>query len=741
MGTESKTRGISFSALGRFPVLRFLLPLASGIVAGRYAGWVSEQTVTVLWIAAVAFALLLAILAISNKRWVENLGFFVTTVLFFFILGFATSSDALVKTRYPWTEEKAAYGGVVTSVPVLRERVARFRIRVAEVYERGVFHRVNRNAEITALRSGGIDALKTGDAVMIYAKMAEPRNAGNPYEFDYASYLKLHGVGGTAFVYADDVVPLSSAQSARLRGLCLGVGDRVMLWGENIRLRLLRLYRDAGLEGDFLAVVSAMTLGEKSHVSRRMRDVFSHTGTSHVLALSGLHLGIIFSLLQYLFTFGGRFRRMRVPAQVAIILFVWFYAVVAGMPASLVRASIMCTLVCMSALGGGNPLSEGNLYLAAFLILVFAPLSLFDVGFQMSFISVLSILKLMPFVAPPRVMLSSFAGRLWAFMAVSLCAQTGVAALVAYHFHNFPTYFLLSNFVVVPMATVIVSLSFVLVALSWLHPVAVAVGWLLKTLLRFQFSFLDFAQSLPGASLTLYPSFPTVVASCVALLLLFGWVASRKRIYLIFMLTAIAASITVQMISATGVCRPGSVWFYARTGVSAAQFIASPRESYLYSPAQESDKAVWHAMVTVSHDYWARCGMSRPVRLHDGLESRNAKFHDGLLLFGNRTFLFLDASTPRHGGISAIKVDVLFVSRGFKGSLQAWLEKAKADLVILDTGISDARRMKYLRECRKSGVRVHDLYSQGALEMLVGSHFAANGSGENNVTFFGAPRA
>lgn len=728
MGTDSKTRGISFSALGRFPVLRFLLPLASGIVAGRYAGCVSEQAVTVSWIAVVALALLLAILAISNKRWVENLGFFITTVLFFFILGFAASSDALVKPRYPWAEKKTAYGGVVTSCPVLRERVARFRIRVAEVYERGVFHRVNRNAEITVLRSKGIDTLKSGDAVMIYAKMAEPRNAGNPYEFDYASYLKLHGVGGTAFVFADDVVPLSSAQSARLRGQCLGLGDRVMLWGENIRLRLMRLYRNAGLEGDFLAVVSAMTLGEKSHVSRRMRDVFSHTGTSHVLALSGLHLGIIFSLLQYLLTFGGRFSRMRVPAQVAIILFVWFYAVVAGMPVSLVRASVMCTLVCMSALAGGNPLSEGNLYLAAFLILLFAPLSLFDVGFQMSFVSVLSILKLMPFVAPPRVIASSPAGKLWAFMAVSLCAQAGVAALVAYHFHNFPTYFMLSNLVVVPMATVIVSLSFALAALSWLHPVAVAVGWLLKTLLRFQFSFLDFAGSLPGASLTFYPSLPTVAVLCVALLLLFGWVASRKRIYLIFMATVIVAAIAVQTITATSACRPGSVWFYGGTRVSAAQFVVSSCESYLYSPATESDEAVWHAMTTVSHDYWARCGMSRPVRLHDGFESRYAKFYDGLLLFGNRTFLFLDASTPRHDGISTVKVDAVFVSRGFKGNLQAWLEKVKSDLVVLDTGISAARRTKFLRECRKSGVRVHDLDAQGALEMPIDRHCAAHDS-------------
>lgn len=138
MGTDSKTRGISFSALGRFPVLRFLLPLASGIVAGRYAGCVSEQAVTVLWIAVVALALLLAILAISNKRWVENLWFFITTVLFFFILGFAASSDALVKPRYPWAEKKTAYGGVVTSCPVLRERAAGARCEISHKGCRGL---------------------------------------------------------------------------------------------------------------------------------------------------------------------------------------------------------------------------------------------------------------------------------------------------------------------------------------------------------------------------------------------------------------------------------------------------------------------------------------------------------------------------------------------------------------------------------------------------------------------------
>ena len=720
MYTQDRTQGISFSALGKFPVLHFVVPLALGIAAGWYAQGALRECSRFLWAATAVCAIVLAVLAVYYKRWVENLGFYISTVMFFFSLGMANATEALKMSEYPWEKNKAAYGGVVVSVPAVKERVVRFRVKVAEVLAKDGVRRVNRLAEITSVRPGCADTLRAGDAVMFYAKVAEPRNAGNPYEFDYASYLRQHGVAGTAFVYGDDVVPMSEEQSARVLKQCLGAAGRIALWGGKVRGALLQVYREAGMEGDLLGVVSAMTLGEKSLVSREVREVFSGTGTSHVLALSGLHLGILFSLLQYILTFGGRLRRMRVPCQATVILFVWIYAVVAGMPQSLVRASVMCTLVCLAVIFRRSPLSAGNLHLAAFLILLFNPLSLFDVGFQLSFVSVLFILKLMPSVAPRRVVAASWVGRLWGFMAVSLCAQIGVAPLVAYYFHNFPTCFMMSNLVTVPASAVIVPLSFALLAFSWLHPLATALVWLLKTILHFLFAFLAFVAGIPGAFVPLYPSLATVVLVYASLLFLVMWASSRRRIYVYPMLAALAWAVPVQMLSGRTVGKNGCVWFYNRLSVSAVQFVVSPKETYLYSPQNAGDEAVWHALASVSRNYWARCGMKRPVRLRGGFENSSAKFHDGLLLLGSRTFLFLDAATPRNSAPSAVSVDALFVSRGFRGRLSPWTEKVAAHLVVLDSGIPEARREAFATECRKRGLRVHDMAAEGALRMPLG---------------------
>ncbi len=720
MYTQGKTQGISFSALGAFPVLHFVVPLALGIAAGWHAAGAFRECPWVLWIAASVCAVALAAFAIYHKRWVENLGFYISAVLFFFSLGMANATEALKMSEYPWQKGKAAYGGVVVSAPAVKGRVARFRVKVAEVLAGDGVRRVNRVVEITSVRPGCADTLRAGDAIMFYARVAEPQNAGNPCEFDYASYLKQHGVAGTAFVYGDDVVLMQGEQSARILGQGLGAADRIALWGGKVRNALLQVYRTAGMDGDLLGVVSAMTLGEKSLVSREVRQVFSGTGTSHVLALSGLHLGILFSLLQYLLTFGGRLRRMRVPCQAVVILLVWVYAVVAGMPQSLVRASVMCTLVCLAVVFRRSPLSAGNLYLAAFLILLFNPLSLFDVGLQLSFVSVLFILKLMPSVAPRRVVAASRAGRLWGFMAVSLCAQVGVAPLVAYYFHNFPTYFMMSNLVTVPASAVIVPLSFALLAFSWLSPLATALVWMLKTILHFLFAFLAFVAGIPGASLPLYPSVATVVLVYAALLFLLMWAGSRRRIYVYPMLAALVWAVPVQMLSAGAGRETGCVWFYNRLSVSAVQFVVSPRESYLYSPQNVGDSAVWHAMASVSRSYWARGGMSRPVRLRAGFENSSAKFHDGLLLLGNRTFLFLDASTPRNGVPSAVNVDALFVSRGFRGRLSPWVDKVAPRLVVLDSGIGGARWEAFVAECRRRGLRVHDMAAGGALRISLG---------------------
>ncbi len=226
-------------------------------------------------------------------------------------------------------------------------------------------------------------------------------------------------------------------------------------WFLEQREVLLDRYRALADDEAQYAVLAAMTLGDKSALTSDLRETYSVTGASHILALSGLHLGIIYLLLTWL-TLG---RRGYVLSQAVIILGIWAFALLTGLSTSVVRAATMLTVYAIFSVGdrGRSPLNV--LSFAAIVLLLLNARSLFDVGFQMSFLSVLSILLFMPLFE--RLLPTEFLMRhrlfrwIYSMLAVSVAAQLGVGPLIAFYFHRFSTYFLLSNFVVIPMATLI----------------------------------------------------------------------------------------------------------------------------------------------------------------------------------------------------------------------------------------------------------------------------------------------
>ena len=256
-----------------------------------------------------------------------------------------------------------------------------------------------------------------------------------------------------------------------------------------------------------------MTLGDKSALSRELRDTYSVTGASHILALSGLHLGILYMLLSYLLL---SHYRQRLWSQVVLVLSVWSFAFLVGLPVSVVRSATMISLFALFSVGHRPHLSVNLLCLAALIILLLNPYSLFDVGFQLSFVSVASILLLLPLFAPdpfPQVESTSsptvfqrLSSVLVSMLAVSLAAQVGVAPLVAYHFGHFSTYFLLTNLIVLPAAYLVLCGTLVMLLLPFIAP---AVLWLVGRLNYI----LTWVAQLPLSSINdLHPSWVQVVA-------------------------------------------------------------------------------------------------------------------------------------------------------------------------------------------------------------------------------------
>jgi len=452
------------------------LLFVAGIIAGDSIGAVGW------WWSALALFMIVT-LALYRKPLLSSLGIMLCMVT---LGGVRSSTVRSQHDRVAWPDGKVRYEAVVFSEVAEKPRTMGMDI---------ILTGTGQKLKCYVAKDGRSRSLQIGDRLQVTSHI-EGNREWRQGTFDYRRYMEVHGFDGQTYVPAKgwQLLPtswqgLSVWQQARLRFLCY-------------RHTLLERYRRMGNDDDRYAVVAAMTLGDKSAMTRELRDTYAVAGASHVLALSGLHLGIVYIMLS-LIVMG---RRFRLVSQILAVAGIWAFVLLAGMPASVVRAAVMVTTYALVALAGHERMSVNALALAALYILIFSPDSLFDVGFQLSFLSMLAILFLQPLfesLVSRRWLMDRPVWRwLWGLTTVSVSAQFGVAPLVAYYFGRFSTYFILTNLVAIPAATLIL----------WLAPVSLllpvvgtkvlmrVVGWL-NSILAFM------SANLPCASIEgLHPS-------------------------------------------------------------------------------------------------------------------------------------------------------------------------------------------------------------------------------------------
>ncbi len=314
--------------------------------------------------------------------------------------------------------------------------------------------------------------LTIGDRLQLHSRIDRNRE-WHQGTFDYRRYQEVHGFSGQTYVAADHW----EKQAHSWQGL-----SRWRQWQLHFlcyRHQLLERYRDMGFNDDDYAVVAAMTLGDKSAMSQELRAVYAVSGASHVLALSGLHLGIIYMLFSLLVV--GR--RWRFITQLTAVAGIWAFALLTGLSLSVVRSAVMISVYALLSLVHRDRASLNALSLAALIILIVSPYSLFDVGFQLSFAAVTAILVIQPYLE--RIVDREWLMRhplwrwVWGLTTISIAAQLGVAPLIAYYFGSFPTWFLLTNFIVIPATTVILWISICTLAVPAVGTVLLhMIGWL-----------------------------------------------------------------------------------------------------------------------------------------------------------------------------------------------------------------------------------------------------------------------
>ena len=279
----------------------------------------------------------------------------------------------------------------------------------------------------------------------------------------------------------------------------------------------------AGLTGDELATVGALTLGYKEDLDKELRRHFQASGAAHVLAVSGLHTGIIYGVLLWLLTLGGRVkpryenRAGRWAISIVIIAAMWFYAWLTGMTPSVVRAVLMVTIFEVGRMAYRQAFSLNTIAAAAVLILLVKPTDLWSVSFQLSFTATAAIVlfaKQMELYLHRKEWLGTWKGRLYDWIAgtiiISIAAQLGTLPLTMYYFGQMSNYFLLTNLIVLPLATFLVPFGLLTIALggSWLGLMVGKVTWALAWAMNHS---VQWIESLPGSTVHVSVSLGMVI--------------------------------------------------------------------------------------------------------------------------------------------------------------------------------------------------------------------------------------
>lgn len=298
------------------------------------------------------------------------------------------------------------------------------------------------------------NTLQVDDELMVYGTLAPIKAPSNPYQFNYKEYMRNLGVENQLYLNSWNYV-LKKSHSVTLYGIAGKLRNQIISKLQN---------RNFGKEE--LGIIQALLLGQRNDISPETYNNYVNAGAVHILAVSGLHIGILLLLLQFLLQPMELLPKGRQLKLLAIVLLLWCFALLAGLSASIIRAVTMFSFVAYAQYLN-RPTSTFNiLALSMFFILLVNPMLLFQVGFQMSYATVFAIVWIYPLLQKLWIPKYGILKYVWRLLSVSIAAQLGVLPISLFYFHQFPALFFVSNLAVIPFLGLILGLGILVMALA-----------------------------------------------------------------------------------------------------------------------------------------------------------------------------------------------------------------------------------------------------------------------------------
>ncbi len=698
----------------KIPLIRLIIPFIAGIIFSVKI----NINVNIYLLFLPVFLTILFIVINSIKKISQKFFFPQFAGIYFYILLFLSGILIVDNTKKPNNITNAKNGfiiGTVSEIPQDKNKSVKTIIEINNIFNGKEWLASDGKTIIYLEKNKKSQKLNIGDRIIFNPSFNEISNKNNPNEFDYKSYLMFHLISQQAFLKSNNWKKINIESKFDLQ-----------IFSQKLRTKLLNIYKQLNIVDDEYSVLSALTLGYKDKLSENVKSWYSKSGAMHILAVSGLHVGIIYLILNTLLFFMNRCKTCVIIKIILIILLLFSYALLTGLSASVLRASFMFSFVAIGSAFKRSTSIYNTLAASAFILLLINPYFIFDVGFQLSYLAVLSIV----FFQPKIYLLLHFKNliprKIWALISVSIAAQIGTFPIGAYYFHQFPSYFLLTNIIVIPITAIIIYLAVVLFIFNSVPIVSDYISkGLVYVLKSLNFS-VQHIEKLPYSTISdIYLSKYDLILIYITIIILSVFIVNKKYSWFRLSLISIILFIGLLIYEKNSNLNSRKIIIYNIDKVSAYNFI-DKTDNVLISNFNE--KSNHKNLMFYIKNNWLSLGLKNekivdlkklnPKYIFTNLiaiDNQNIFLKDKFIdYYGKRLLILNDKNQLKYNSAKKLNLDFIIIANNINVNIKSLIKNYNFKTLIIDSSNSRHNTNQIISQCKLLNINCFDVNKNGA---------------------------
>jgi competence protein ComEC len=507
------------------PFVRLLVPLIAGIILQWYLQF-TVMAIIIAFAICIIGILLFNFLSFAKKFTLQYVqGFFIHIAIALFAMLLLYNKDMRHNANHYlnfYKEDSSVLVVKINEPLIAKTKSYKADATVISVINNGNYTSCTGKLLLYFSKDSLANTLQYGDIILVNKKLQTIKNSGNPGAFNYQRYAAFQQIFYNTFLKSSDWQKVNRNQSNLFYSFIYQARSYV--------INILQQY--VGTKKDELGIAEALLIGYTNDLDKDLVQAYSNTGVVHIIAISGMHLGLLYVLLVWVLARLPVVKKYKLLQIIIVLSFLWLFSLITGAAASVVRSAVMFTCIAI----GKNFFTKASIYnslaTSAFLMLCYNPYYLWDVGFQLSYCAVVGIVVFQKPIYHLLYVKNKLLDKIWEMAAITLAAQLLTFPICVYYFHQFPLLFLFTNLVAVPLSTIILFSLIALLIFNGVPIINIYLGKIIAWLLLMMNSFIGWVNTF---SFSLWDKIPsTFTTTCFLYFTVIGiciWLLTKNKWY------------------------------------------------------------------------------------------------------------------------------------------------------------------------------------------------------------------